>query len=128
LAELERGDSERPAQQVSSNRLEERLAAELSARSRFTLRRSVGSPLLFSVVYTSLASAIYFSLGVIAGRALGLTRLVFLISALLFALTAMTYAPRCARSAAVRPCSPATPSTSSSASSPAGRSCSTTSS
>ena len=39
----------------------------------------------------SLASAIYFSLGVIAGHALGLTPLVFLIAALLFVLTAMTY-------------------------------------
>ncbi len=54
-------------------------------------RRSIGSPILFTVVYTSLASAIYFSLGVIAGHALGLTPLVFLIAALLFALTAMTY-------------------------------------
>jgi APA family basic amino acid/polyamine antiporter len=56
------------------------------------VRRSIGSPLLFSVVYTSLASAIYFSLGVIAGHALGLTPLVFLLAALLFALTAATYA------------------------------------
>jgi len=44
------------------------------------------------IVYTSLASAIYFSLGVIAGHALGLTPLVFLIAAVLFALTAATYA------------------------------------
>ncbi|MFI5037376.1 MAG: APC family permease, partial [Solirubrobacterales bacterium] len=70
----------------------ERAAAVLSARSLSTLRRSVGSPLLFSIVYTSLASAIYFSLGVIAGHALGLTPLVFLLAALLFALTATTYA------------------------------------
>src|SRR5439155_11164278 len=70
----------------------ERAGAELSARSISTLRRSVGSPILFAVVYTSLASAIYFSLGVIAGRALGLTPLVFVTGALLFALTAMTYA------------------------------------
>jgi APA family basic amino acid/polyamine antiporter len=70
----------------------ERAAHELSARSISTLRRSVGSPILFAVVYTSLASAIYFSLGVIAGRALGLTPLVFVIGALLFGLTAMTYA------------------------------------
>jgi basic amino acid/polyamine antiporter, APA family len=70
----------------------ERAGRELSARSISTLRRSVGSPILFAVVYTSLASAIYFSLGVIAGRALGLTPLVFLIAALLFALTALTYA------------------------------------
>jgi basic amino acid/polyamine antiporter, APA family len=70
----------------------ERVGHELSERSLSTLRRSVGSPLLFAVVYTSLASAIYFSLGVIAGHALGLTPLVFLIGALLFALTATTYA------------------------------------
>ena len=56
------------------------------------MRRSIGSPVLFTVVYTSLASAIYFSLGVIAGHALGLTPLVFLFAALLFVLTAMTYA------------------------------------
>ncbi|TMM16871.1 MAG: APC family permease, partial [Actinobacteria bacterium] len=70
----------------------ERAAHELSARSMSTLRRSVGSPILFAVVYTSLASAVYFSLGVIAGRALGLTPLVFVIAAGLFAVTAMTYA------------------------------------
>jgi APA family basic amino acid/polyamine antiporter len=70
----------------------ERAALDLSARSMSTLRRSVGSPLLFAIIYTSLASAIYFSLGVIAGHALGLTPLVFLIAALLFALTATTYA------------------------------------
>ena len=70
----------------------DRVGQELSARSRLTLRRSVGSPILFAVVYTSLASAVYFSLGVIAGRALGLTPLVFVIGALLFTLTTMTYA------------------------------------
>jgi len=70
----------------------ERIATQISARSLSTARRSVGSPTLFAVVYTPLASAIYFSLGVISGHALGLTPLVFLISALLFALTAMTYA------------------------------------
>lgn len=70
----------------------ERAALELSARSRSTVRRSVGSPILFAVVYTSLASAIYFSLGVIAGHALGLTPLVFVLAAGLFAVTAMTYA------------------------------------
>jgi basic amino acid/polyamine antiporter, APA family len=69
----------------------ERAAAELAARSRVIVRRSIGSPVLFTVVYTSLASAIYFSLGVIAGHALGLTPLVFLLAALLFVLTAMTY-------------------------------------
>jgi basic amino acid/polyamine antiporter, APA family len=69
----------------------ERAASELSTRSRVILRQSIGSPVLFAVVYSSLASAIYFSLGVIAGHALGLTPLVFLFAALLFGLTAMTY-------------------------------------
>jgi APA family basic amino acid/polyamine antiporter len=70
----------------------ERIAQQISARSLSTARRSVGSPLLFAIVYMPLASAIYFSLGVISGHALGLTPLVFLIAAMLFTLTAMTYA------------------------------------
>jgi APA family basic amino acid/polyamine antiporter len=78
-AELARGEAER-------------IALQISARSMSTVRRSVGSPLLFAIVYTPLASAIYFSLGVISGHALGLTPVVFLVAALLFALTAMTYA------------------------------------
>ena len=70
----------------------ERIALLISARSLSTARRSVGSPLLFAVLYTPIASALYFALGVISGHALGLTPLVFLIAASLFALTAMTYA------------------------------------
>jgi basic amino acid/polyamine antiporter, APA family len=70
----------------------ERIAQQISERTLSTARRSVGSPLLFAIVYTPLASAIYFSLGVISGHALGLTPLVFLIAAGLFTLTAMTYA------------------------------------
>jgi basic amino acid/polyamine antiporter, APA family len=69
----------------------ERASAELAARSRVIVKRSIGSPRLFAIVYTSLASAIYFSLGVIAGHALGLTPLVFGLAALFFALTALTY-------------------------------------
>ncbi len=65
--------------------------AELAASARVMARRSIGSPILFTIVYSSLGSAIYFSLGVIAGHALGLTPVVFLVSALLFTLTAMTY-------------------------------------
>jgi basic amino acid/polyamine antiporter, APA family len=65
--------------------------SELATRSRHLARRSIGSPILFTIVYSSLASAIYFSLGVIAGHALGLTPLVFLVAALLYMVTAMTY-------------------------------------
>jgi APA family basic amino acid/polyamine antiporter len=70
---------------------EEEQGHALASRSRGMVRRSLGSPILFTVVYSSLASAIYFSLGVIANHALGLTPLVFLIAAGLFAITAMTY-------------------------------------
>lgn len=55
------------------------------------MRRGVGSPVLFAVVWTSLASAIYFSLGIVAQNALGLTPLVFLGAGVFFVLTAMTY-------------------------------------
>jgi APA family basic amino acid/polyamine antiporter len=64
---------------------------ELAHRSRSSLRRSLGSPILFSIVWTSLASAIYFSLGVVAGHALGLTPVVYLVAAVMFGITAMTY-------------------------------------
>ncbi len=50
-----------------------------------------GSPVLFVIVWTSLVSAIYFSLGVIADNALGLTPLVFFLTAIMFGLAAMTY-------------------------------------
>src|ERR1700747_2613508 len=71
--------------------LERVLGAERSARSLASGRRTIGAPPLFAVAYTSLASALYFSLGVVAKHALGLTPLVFLIAALLFGLNAMTY-------------------------------------
>ena len=61
------------------------------ARGRLTFRRSLGSPALFAIVYTAIASAIYFSLGVVADHALSLTPAVFLIAGGFFALTAMTY-------------------------------------
>jgi basic amino acid/polyamine antiporter, APA family len=54
-------------------------------------RRGLGSPTLFAIVYTSLASAIYFSLGVVADHALAVTPFVFLAAALFFVLAAMTY-------------------------------------
>src|SRR6266567_4371467 len=44
-----------------------------------TFRRTIGSPALFTILYASLASAIYFALSVIAEHALGLTPLVFLL-------------------------------------------------
>src|SRR5215212_10481638 len=54
-------------------------------------RRALGAPIIFSIIYTSVASAIYFSLGVVADHALGLTPVVYLVAGLFFALAAMTY-------------------------------------
>jgi APA family basic amino acid/polyamine antiporter len=54
-------------------------------------RRTVGSPTLFVVIYTLLASAIYFSLGVATDHAFTLTPLVYLVGGIFFLLAAMTY-------------------------------------
>ncbi len=83
-----------------SRRAEERArrAAELVrrgegivVRSEAVGRRTLGSPVLFAVVYAALAAGLYFSLGVVADHALGLTPVIFLLAALLFGLAAMTY-------------------------------------
>jgi APA family basic amino acid/polyamine antiporter len=55
------------------------------------LRRGLGSPTLFAIVYTSVASASYFALGVVAENALGWTPVVLLAGGLFFALAVLTY-------------------------------------
>jgi len=54
-------------------------------------RRGLGQPALFAIIYTSVASSIYFSLGVVAMRALGLTPVVYLLAGIFFALACTTY-------------------------------------
>lgn len=54
-------------------------------------QRSLGSPALFAIVYSTVAASLYFSLGAVAGHALGLTPVVYLVAALYFVLCAMTY-------------------------------------
>jgi basic amino acid/polyamine antiporter, APA family len=58
---------------------------------RSVAKRSLGSPALFAIVYTSVAAAIYFSLGVVADHALGMTPFVFFVAGVMFVLAAMTY-------------------------------------
>jgi APA family basic amino acid/polyamine antiporter len=60
-------------------------------RADAVLVRGVGSPALFAVAYATMAGAVYFSLGAVAGRALALTPVVFLAAALFFVLSLMTY-------------------------------------
>src|ERR671926_800109 len=56
------------------------------------LERVLGTPALFATAYGNVGSSIYYALGVTAGIALGLTPVVFLVSGLIFAATAATYA------------------------------------
>jgi APA family basic amino acid/polyamine antiporter len=55
------------------------------------IRRGFGSPTLFAIVYSAIASSIYFALGVVADHALGLTPVVFLVAGFFYLLTTMTY-------------------------------------
>jgi APA family basic amino acid/polyamine antiporter len=54
-------------------------------------RRLVGVPFLFAAASSVVGFSIYFSIGVVADRGLGLTPVIFLAAGLLFALTTMTY-------------------------------------
>jgi APA family basic amino acid/polyamine antiporter len=55
------------------------------------LNRGLGVPGLFVAVYSAVGFSIYFSLGVVADRGLGLTPLIFLAAGLLFVLTTLSY-------------------------------------
>jgi basic amino acid/polyamine antiporter, APA family len=56
------------------------------------LERVLGANALFATAYGNVGSSIYYALGLTAGIALGLTPLVFIISGIIFACTAATYA------------------------------------
>src|SRR5207248_6794444 len=53
--------------------------------------RGQGAVALFAVGLSAVGASIYFSLGVVAGHALGLTPVVFLLAGVFFVLTTMTY-------------------------------------
>src|SRR5690348_15173946 len=55
------------------------------------LERGLGVPALFVAAYSAVGFSIYFALGVVADRGLGLTPLIFLAAGLLFGLTTLTY-------------------------------------
>jgi APA family basic amino acid/polyamine antiporter len=62
-----------------------------AARGEPILSRGLGVPALFVAAYSAVGFSIYFALGVVAERGLGLTPLIFLAAGLLFALTTLTY-------------------------------------
>ncbi|HET8814879.1 MAG TPA: universal stress protein [Solirubrobacterales bacterium] len=55
------------------------------------LERGLGVPWLFAAAYSAVGFSIYFALGVVADKGLGLTPLIFLAAGLLFGLTTLTY-------------------------------------
>src|SRR5438046_226483 len=58
----------------------------------YGLRRSVGVAGLFATAYGNVGSSIYYALGLVASYALGLTPVVFVVTGVIFYLTAATYA------------------------------------
>ncbi|MQA73267.1 MAG: amino acid permease [Solirubrobacterales bacterium] len=54
-------------------------------------RRWLGVPLLFAVAYSAIGFSLYFALGLVAERGLGLTPLIFLGVGVIFILNALTY-------------------------------------
>src|SRR3989475_4333202 len=61
-------------------------------RQQQGLERVLGTPALFATAYGNVGSSIYYALGVTAVLALGLTPIVFIVSGVIFAATAATYA------------------------------------
>ncbi|HEY1273860.1 MAG TPA: amino acid permease [Thermoleophilaceae bacterium] len=55
------------------------------------ITRSLGEPALFAIMLSAAVAALYVSLGVVAGKALGLTPFVFLASGLFLVITMATY-------------------------------------
>lgn len=55
-------------------------------------RRALGVPVLFAIAYSAVGFSLYFSLGVVAERGLGLTPLLFLGAGLMFVLATLSFA------------------------------------
>src|SRR3712207_2855966 len=64
----------------------------MARRRLHGLQRVLGVNALFSTAYGNVGSSIYYALGLVAGYALGLTPVVFVITGFIFACTAATYA------------------------------------
>ena len=67
------------------------VSAEPDTREHEAVGGGRGAFWLFAVAYSSIGFSIYFALGVVAERGLGLTPLIFLATGLMFVLATMTY-------------------------------------
>ena len=68
-----------------------RRGSERAGRAGARISRGLGEPALFAILLSSVVSGLFMVLGVVAGDALGLTPLAFLLSGLLFVFTIATY-------------------------------------
>ena len=64
----------------------------MAERRPYGLQRVLGVNALFSTAYGNVGSSIYYALGLVASFALGLTPVVFVLTGIIFYLTAATYA------------------------------------
>jgi basic amino acid/polyamine antiporter, APA family len=62
-----------------------------SERAEARVARGLGEPALFAIMLSAVVSAIFFTLGVVAGDALGLTPVVYLVAGLFLLVTIATY-------------------------------------
>jgi APA family basic amino acid/polyamine antiporter len=62
----------------------------IGGEARLT-RRYLGVPWLFAVAFSAVGFSIYFSIGIVADRGLGLTPLIFLAAGIVFVLNTLTY-------------------------------------
>jgi APA family basic amino acid/polyamine antiporter len=62
-----------------------------SERAGARIARGLGEPALFAILLSAVVSALFFSLGVVAGDALGLTPIVYVVAGLFLIVTIATY-------------------------------------
>ena len=62
-----------------------------AAEAELAVARGLGAPALFAIVVSTVGASIYFALGVVAGDALGLTPIVFLVAGGFLIVTMWTY-------------------------------------
>jgi basic amino acid/polyamine antiporter, APA family len=63
----------------------------MKTATRMRAKRLLGVPFLYAAASSAVGFSIYFSIGVVADRGLGLTPLIFLVAGLMFALTSLSY-------------------------------------
>ena len=85
------GDGARGRAAAERARSQLRRGSERARRADERISRGLGEPALFAILLSSVVSGLFMVLGVVAGDALGLTPLAFLLSGLLFVFTIATY-------------------------------------